>query len=70
MAAERDTDPFWDARFEQAVRETAYFLWEQDGGPEGREKDYWLLASERTLRERKANDEIRRNPDEQSTGVP
>jgi len=63
MAADGDNDPFWDARFEQAVRETAYFLWEQDGRPEGREKDYWFQALERTLREWKANQEIGQHPD-------
>ena len=63
MAAEGDKDPFWDARFEQAVRETAYFLWEQDGRPEGREKEYWFRALERTLREWKANEEIGRPPE-------
>ena len=30
----------------QAVRATAYFLWEQDGRPEGRAFDYWLKAKE------------------------
>ena len=62
MAAEGDKDPSWDDRFEQAVRETAYFLWEQDGRPEGREKEYWFRALERTLREWKANEEIGRPP--------
>jgi hypothetical protein len=27
-----------------AVRARAYELWEQDGQPEGRELDYWLMA--------------------------
>jgi len=27
-----------------AVRQRAYELWEQDGRPEGREVDYWLMA--------------------------
>jgi hypothetical protein len=30
----------------QAVRATAYFLWEQDGRPPGRSFDYWLRAKE------------------------
>ena len=30
----------------QAVRATAYFLWEQDGRPEGRAFDYWVRAKE------------------------
>lgn len=35
-----------DAVFEQAVRETAYLLWEQDGRPEGRADEYWQRALE------------------------
>ena len=35
----------------QAVRATAYFLWEQDGRPDGRAFDYWLRAKEMHLRE-------------------
>ena len=35
----------------RAVRATAYFLWEQDGRPEGRSFDYWLRAKEMHLRE-------------------
>lgn len=68
MAAD-DQDRFGDAAFEQAVRETAYFLWEQDGRPEGRETEYWFQALERTLRERKANEEIGRHPDEHRDGA-
>ena len=47
-----DETKWGDPPFEQAVRETAYFLWEQDGRPDGREQQYWYLALERTLRER------------------
>ena len=39
-------DPWIDADFEKAVRETAYFLWEQDGRPLGREQEYWFRALE------------------------
>lgn len=68
MAIEGDKDRFWDAQFEHAVRETAYFLWEQDGRPEGREKEYWFRALERTLREWKANEEIGLLPGGAPTG--
>jgi len=27
-----------------AIREQAYFLWEQEGRPEGRETEYWMRA--------------------------
>lgn len=37
---------------EEAVRLTAYFLWEQDGRPEGRQDDYWLKAREMHARQR------------------
>jgi hypothetical protein len=30
----------------EAMRRTAYFLWEQDGRPEGRAFDYWLRAKD------------------------
>ena len=33
------------------IRQTAYFLWEQDGRPEGRAFHYWLRAKEMLLRE-------------------
>lgn len=35
----------------ERLRQTAYFLWEQDGRPEGRAFDYWLKAKEKLLRE-------------------
>jgi hypothetical protein len=35
----------------QAVRDTAYFLWEQDGRPEDRSFDYWLRAKDMYLRQ-------------------
>ncbi len=37
---------------EAAIREQAYYLWEQDGRPGGREMEYWqratVLAAEKT----------------------
>lgn len=30
---------------DEAIREQAYFLWEQDGRPEGREMEYWQRAT-------------------------
>lgn len=29
---------------EAAIREQAYYLWEQDGRPDGRAAEYWLKA--------------------------
>jgi hypothetical protein len=41
---------------EEAVRRTAFFLWEQDGRPEGRELEYWTRAEEQ-LRRQLVNDQ-------------
>jgi hypothetical protein len=60
--ADHDRDIWGDPAFEQAVRETAYFLWEQDGRPGGREQEYWYRALERTLRERNADHVIGAEP--------
>ena len=35
----------------EAIRRTAYFLWEQDGRPEGTAERYWLRAKEAHLRQ-------------------
>ena len=35
----------------ERIRQTAYFLWEHDGRPEGRAFDYWVRAKEMLLRE-------------------
>ncbi|MGY6157438.1 DUF2934 domain-containing protein [Paraburkholderia graminis] len=40
------------AGLEQTVRERAYFLWQQDGCPEGRAEQYWHRALDQHLRER------------------
>lgn len=48
-------DPWVDPEFEQSVRDTAYFLWEQDGKPNGREQQYWFTALERCLRRRESD---------------
>jgi hypothetical protein len=29
---------------QQAIREAAYFLWENEGRPEGKELEHWLRA--------------------------
>lgn len=41
-----------DPGFEDAVRETAYLMWERDERPDGREKEYWFKALEAHLGER------------------
>jgi hypothetical protein len=43
-----DKDPSID---DEAVRRTAFFLWEQDGRPPGREVYYWERALEQHIRQ-------------------
>ncbi len=62
MSTTDGADPWRNTDFEQAVRETAYFLWEQDGRPNGREQEYWFRALERALRERHADGDIPQQP--------
>lgn len=35
----------------ERIRQTAYFLWEQDGRPPGGTFDYWLRAKEMLVRQ-------------------
>ena len=35
----------------EQIRQTAYFLWEQDGRPEGRATEYWLRAKQSLQRQ-------------------
>ena len=49
-----------DRNAEQAVRETAYFIWEREGRPEGRAPDHWRRAViERAREERRRDDEAK-----------
>ncbi len=41
------TNPLeYDAVREQRIRECAYHLWKADGGPDGRDLEYWERARE------------------------
>jgi hypothetical protein len=55
-------DPWIDKDFESQVRDTAYFLWENDGRPHGREKEYWFAALDKCLRQREADNLLRKSP--------
>lgn len=55
-------DPWTDKDFEAQVRDTAYFLWEDDGRPQGREKEYWFAALDRCLRQREADGLLKEGP--------
>jgi len=48
-----------DPEFLQAVRDTAYFMWEQDGRQPDRDKEYWFRALEQHLRLRQSEKELR-----------
>jgi hypothetical protein len=50
MSDKSDLD---DPAFREAVRLTAYFLWEQDGRPDGRHEEYWLRALHKHRTERR-----------------
>lgn len=45
-------DPQQMDGFREAVRDTAYFLWEQAGRPEGRSDEFWYKALAIHYRER------------------
>lgn len=53
-----------EGRYEQKIREIAYFLWENDGCPEGHAEEYWLKA--RTECDRQRRDAV--SSTEPSTG--
>ena len=55
-------DPWRDPAFDQEVRDTAYFMWEQDGRPGGREQEYWFRALEQCLRARNAERDLGEEP--------
>jgi hypothetical protein len=55
-------EPWGDDDFEHQVRVTAYYMWEHDGRPEGREQDFWYRALEQCLRRRNADRDLRQEP--------
>lgn len=55
---------------EEAIRLTAYFLWEQDGRPEGRHDSYWLRAREMHARQRTFDGLLKDGPDEGNRDEP
>jgi len=56
-------EPAEDDVFREAVRRTAYFLWEQAGRPHGRHQEYYLQALEQHRRNRKYDDWLKDDPD-------
>jgi hypothetical protein len=34
-----------DPHHDQTIRETAYFIWEREGRPHGRDHDHWVRAA-------------------------
>lgn len=45
--------------FDQRVRDTAYFMWESEGRPEGRDQEYWHRAREACLGQLSLDDQYR-----------
>ncbi|MBN9315483.1 MAG: DUF2934 domain-containing protein [Devosia sp.] len=54
-----------DEAFREAVRRTAYFLWEQDGRPHGRHDEYYLRALDQHRRERRFDEWLKDEPKEE-----
>ena len=46
---------------EEEVRSTAYFLWEQDGRPDGRDDHYWWAALEKIARQKASDIQLAAN---------
>lgn len=61
-------DPWTDPKFEQEVRDTAYFLWEADNRPPGREQEYWFRALEKCLRKRQYDSMLGQPPEDDGDG--
>jgi hypothetical protein len=59
-----------DYNDEEAIRLTAYFLWEQDGRPEGQQDDYWQRAREQHARQRACDGELQDNGPDDGTAEP
>lgn len=52
MTHEQPEHETGDPHFAEAVRRTAYFLWQQDGEPHGRHEEYYLRALDMHRRQR------------------
>ena len=44
------------------IRETAYYLWEADGGQHGSDMDYWLAAEQKISGKSKAKAPAKKSP--------
>ena len=60
--------PLEDEAFFDAVRRTAYFLWEQDGRPHGRHVEYYLRALDQHRRQRDYDGWLKDGPDDGPKG--
>lgn len=48
----------------EVIRLTAYFLWEQEGRPEGRNHEFWRRACEMHARQRAYDGLLAESPDD------
>ncbi len=63
MTADNNDSPVEDEAFLEAVRKTAYFLWEQEGRPHGRHDEYYLRALDQHRRERRFDEWLKDAPE-------
>ena len=63
MTDGRGLPPYEDDAFREAVRKTAYFLWEQAGRPDRRHEEYYLRALDQHRREREYDQWLEDGPD-------
>lgn len=62
-----------DLSIEQSIRDTAYYLWEKDGRPEGRDDEYWHRARQAWLGQQSLDIEFEdalEEPDTRSSTLP
>ena len=55
-------DPSANPGMEHSIREAAYFEWENDGRPDGRDQEHWFKARDKALRENGAGAAIDAQP--------
>lgn len=68
MTENRPNTAIEDEQFAEAVRRTAYFLWQQDGEPDGRHEEYYLRALDMHRRQRDYDRWLTAAPVDDSSG--
>lgn len=70
MAQKNDSFPTSEGmeKFSEEVRQTAYFLWDQDGRPSGRADEYWYRALDQHIRARASAEALEKAPPDAQQG--